>query len=216
MDAGFAEDGFHLGGEGRGHKASGFQQVIEAGDLQRGGAVRQVVQGVAQGLTAFAVGSADPEAAVVRGIVETIARGLQLAGQVAHPHALQHFAGGAVGGHADHAGEGVAGGCVELHVAGFDAGEGAEKNGDLGQARRIDHVVGIDGGESGVFGIGDVCKRHRQVLGAHGVAETEAFQFALQLGLQARIEGVFEFRVGLTGVSGSPQEGQRKSWDEFS
>jgi len=216
MDAGLAQDGLHLGGQGRGNETPGFQQVIEAGDLQGGGAVRQVVQRIAQGLAALAVGPADPEAAVVLRIVEAEAGRLQLVGEVAHPHTLQHLAGGAVGGNADHAGEGVAGGRVELHVAGFDAGEGAEKNGDLGQARRIDHVVRIDGGETGVLGIGDVGERHRQVLGAHCLAETEAFQFALQLGLHARIDGLFEFRVGRAGVSGSPQEGQCKGGDEFS
>lgn len=73
MDAGFGQDGLHLGGEGRGNETPGFQQVIEAGDLQGGSAVRQVVQRIAQGLAALAVGPADPEAAVVLGIVEAVA-----------------------------------------------------------------------------------------------------------------------------------------------
>ncbi len=73
MDAGFTQDGLHLGGEGRGNEPPGFQQVVEAGDLQGGGAVRQVVQRIAQGLAALAVGPADPEAAVVLGIVEAVA-----------------------------------------------------------------------------------------------------------------------------------------------
>lgn len=122
------------------------------------------------------------------GVVEPVAGGLQQVGQVAHPDLLQHVAGGAVGGDADHAGEGIPGGGVELHVAGFDAGEGAKENRDLGQARCVDHVVGIEGGEAGVLGIGDVGQRHRQASRANCVAEAEAFHLAFQLGLQTIID----------------------------
>ena len=167
--------------------------------------MRKVMQGVTHGFAALAVGPADPEAAVVAGVVESVAGGLQQVGQVVHPDLPQHFGGSAVGGDADHAGEGVAGGGVELHLAGLDAGEGAEKNGDLGQARCIDHVVGIDGGEAGALRIGDVGQRDRQVALVHGVFEAEVFQLLFELGLQARINGLFEFRIGLAGVDGNRQ-----------
>ena len=114
------------------------------------------MHGVTHGLAAFAIRSANPKAAIVLGVVQTIAGGLQQIGQVVHADTPQHLAGSTVGRNPDHAGKGVAGIRVELHVAGFDAGEGPEQNGDLGQARGIDHVVGIQSGEAGVFQIGDV------------------------------------------------------------
>lgn len=122
--------------------------------------MRQVVHGVAHGLAALAIGPAHPQAAVVLGVVKAVAGGLQQVGQVAHPNLSQHVGRGAVGGDADHAGEGVAGGRVELHVASLDTGESPKENGDLGQARGIHHVAGVDGGEAGVDGIGDVGQRH--------------------------------------------------------
>jgi hypothetical protein len=60
VNAGVAEDGLHFRGQGGRDEASGFQHVIVAGDLQGGGPVREVVQGVAHGLAALAVGAADP------------------------------------------------------------------------------------------------------------------------------------------------------------
>lgn len=160
VNTGVAEDGFHLGGQLGRDEASGFQQVIEASDLQGRGAVGEVVHGVAHGLTPLAVGPTNPKTAVVLGVIKADAGRLELLCQVAHADPSQHFGGGAVGGHADHAGEGIASGRVELHVAGFDAGEGPEKNGDLGQARGIHHVVGIESSEAGAVGIGDVGQRH--------------------------------------------------------
>lgn len=160
VNAGVAEDGLHFSSELGRNEASGLQQVIEAGDLQGGGAVRQVVHGIAHGLAPLAIGPAHPEAAVACGVIEAVARRLQQIGQVVHPNLPQHVGGGAVGRNADHAGEGIAGGRVEFHVAGLDAGKGTQENGDLGQARGIHHVVGVEGGEAGVVGIGDVGQRH--------------------------------------------------------
>ena len=122
--------------------------------------MREVVHGVAHGLTPLAVGPTNPKTAVVLGVIKANTGRLELLCQVMHADPSQHFGGGAVGGHADHAGEGIASGCVELHVAGFDAGEGTKENGDFGQACGIHHVVGIEGGEAGVVWIGDVGKRH--------------------------------------------------------
>jgi hypothetical protein len=160
MNAGVAQDGLHFSGELRRNKAPGLQQVIETGDLQGCRAVRQVVHGIAHGLATLAIGPAYPETAVARGIVQPVAGGLQQIGEVVHPNLSQHFCGGTVGRNADHAGEGVAGGRVELHVAGLDAGKGTQENRDLGQARRIYHVVGVEGGEAGVVEIGDIGQRH--------------------------------------------------------
>lgn len=160
VNAGVAEDGFHFGGQRGSNQAPGFQHVIVAGNLQRRGAVREIVQGIAHGLAAFAVGTADPQPAIARGVVEAVAGRLQHIGQVAHANLLQHVARGAVGGNADHAGEGVAGALVEPHLARLDAREGAEKNGDLGQARGIHHVIRVHGGEAGTVEIGNVGQRH--------------------------------------------------------
>ncbi len=160
------------------------------------------MHGVAHGLAALAVGPANPQAAVVLGVVEADAGGLQLTGQVAHAHPIQHFGRGAVGGNADHAGEGVAGGRVELHVAGFDAGEGAKENRDLGQAGRIHHVVGIKRREAGALGVGDVGQGYRQVSLAHRAFEAEVLQLDFELGLQARINGLVELGIGLPCLDG--------------
>lgn len=160
VNTGVAEHGFHFSRQrGRNH-ASGLQHVIETRDLQGRGPVREVVQGVAQGFAALAVGPTHPQAAVLLGVVEAIARGLQQVGQVVHANPSQHFGRGAVGRHADHAGERVAGGRVELHIAGLDAGEGPQENGDLGQARGIHHVVGVECGKARVLRIGDVGQRY--------------------------------------------------------
>lgn len=216
VHAGIAEDGFHLAGQRGRNQPPGLQHVVETGHLQGRRPVREVVHGVAQGLAAPAVGPADPKAAVALGVVKAVAGGLQNSGQVAHPHPLQHFAGGAVGGNTDHPGEGVAGGRVEPHVAGLDAGEGAEENGDLGQARGINHVIGIEGGKARMVEIGDVGQGHRQAALAHCASETEVFQLALELGLQAIIEGTFERRVGLAGVEGCGKQDQGKAEDRSS
>jgi hypothetical protein len=121
VNAGIAQDGFHLTGQLGRNQASGFQQVIEAGDLQGRGTVREVVHGVTHRLTAFAVGTANPQAAVVCGVVEANAGRLQLICQIAHAHPIEHFSSGAVGRNTDHAGERVSGGRVELHVSRLDA-----------------------------------------------------------------------------------------------
>ncbi len=216
VHAGITEDGLHLTGQRGRNQPPSLQHVVETSHLQGRRPVREVVHGVAQSLAALAIGPADPKAAVALGVVKAVAGGLQQSGQVAHPHPLQHIAGGAVGGNADHPGEGVAGGRVELHVAGLDAGEGSEKNGDLGQARGIDHVIGIEGGEAGVVEIGDVGQGHRQAALAHCAPETEVFQLALELGLQAIIEGTVKGRVGLASVDGNGKDDQGKAEQQFS
>ena len=211
VHAGVAQDGLHLPGQGGGHQPAGVQHVVEAGHLQCGRPVGQVVQGVAQGLAALSVRTAYPEAAVARGVVEAVARGLQQVGQVAHAHPVQHVAGGAVGRHADHAREGVAGGTVQLHLAGLDAVEGSQQDGDLGQARGIDHVIGIEGGEAGMLRVGDVGQGHRQALTVHGVVQAEGGYFGLELVLQPVVEGLLEGRVGRCGVDGKGKDREGKA-----
>lgn len=214
VNTGIAEDGLHLAGQLGRNEPPGFQQVVEAGHLQGRRPVRELVHGVAQGVAALAVGPAHPEAAVALGVVQAVAGRLQQSGQVAHADPLQHLAGGAVGGNTDHPGEGVAGGCVELHFAGLDAGEGPEKNGDLRQARGIGHVIGIEGGEARAVGLGDVDQGHRQAALAHRRGETERFQLDFKPGLQTIIEGMFERRVGLAGVNGYRNQEQGKAEDQ--
>lgn len=160
VNAGAAKDGLHFSGQLGRNETSGLQHEVETGDLQGRRPVRQVVQGVAHSLAALAIRPTDPQAAVVRGVVEAVTGGLQQVGQVVHANLPQHFAGSAVGRHADHAGKGVAGGRVELHFASLDAGEGSQQNGNLGQARGIHHVVGVEGGEAGVVWIGDIGQRN--------------------------------------------------------
>ncbi|MDD3528823.1 MAG: hypothetical protein PHS77_03000 [Gallionellaceae bacterium] len=215
VDAGVAQYGLHLGSQWGGDEAAGLQHVVEAGDLQRRRAVREVVQGIAQGLAALAVGPADPEAAVARGVVEAVARRAQQVGQVAHADAPEHLAGGAVGGDAHHAGEGVASGAVEPHFAGLDTGEGAEQDGNLGQARGIDHAVRVEGGEARTLGIGDVGQGYREVSAAHCLVEAEALHLALQLGLQACVVGAIEFGIGAVGLGSDREQGQCEAQDEI-
>lgn len=214
VHAGIAEDGLHLTGQPGRNQPPGLQHVVEPGHLQGRRAVREVVHGVAQGLSALAVGPADPQAAVALGVVKAIPGGLQQIGQIAHPHPLQHLAGGAVGGNADHPGEGVAGRRIQLHVAGLDAGEGAKKNSDLGQARCINHVVGIERGKAGMGGIGDIGQGHGQAALAHCAPEAEIIQLAYKLGLQPVIEGMFKRRVSRFGVNGCGNQGQGKAEDQ--
>ncbi len=216
MHAGITEDGLHLTGQPGRSEPPGLQHVVETGHLQGRRPVREVVHRVAQGLAALAVGPADPEAAVALGVIKAVAGGLQQSGQVAHPHPLQHLAGSAVGGNTDHPGKGVAGGRVELHVAGLDAGEGPQENGNLGQTGSIDHVIGIEGGEAGMVEIGDVSQGHRQAPLTRRPPKAEAFQLEFELGLQAIIEGMFECRVGLAGIAGNGNEGQGKTEQQFS
>ncbi len=216
VHSGLAQDGLHLPGQRRRDQAPGLQQVVEAGHLQGGGPVRELVQRVAQGLAALAVGPADPEAAVALGVVEAVAGGLQQLGQVAHPHPVEHLGGGRVGGHADHAGEGLAGARVEPHLAGLDAGEGPQEDGDLGQARGIDHVVGVERGEAGPVEVGDVGQRHRQTPLAHRRPEAEALQLALEPGLQGGIHGLLQRGVGLGGEEGGGKQGQGKAEEQSS
>lgn len=216
VNAGIAEDGLHLAGQLGRNEPPGLQQVVEAGHLQGRRPVRKVVQRVAQGVAALAVGPAHPEAAIALGVVQAVAGRLQQSGQVAHADPLQHLAGGAVGGNADHPGEGVAGGRVELHVAGLDAGEGPEQDGDLGQARGIGHVIWIEGGKAGAVGRGDVDQGHRQAALAHRRGEAERFQPGFKPGLQAIIEGTFERREGLTGVKGYRSQDEGKAEDQSS
>ena len=214
VDAGIAEETLHLSGQFRGNEAPGFQHVVKAGHLQGGGAVGKIVQGVAQGLAALAVGPAHPQAAVALGIVEAIAGGLQQVGQVAHPHAVQHLAGGAVGGDADHAGEGVAGVSVQFHLAGLDAGEGAKKDGDLGEAGGIDHVVGIEGREAGPLRMGDVDQGHGKMALAYRAIEAQGVHFAHELGLEGVIEGLVQRRIGLAGEGECGTQGQSKAEEQ--
>ena len=214
VDAGVAQEALHLPGQGRRNEAPGFQQVIEAGHLQGGSAVGKVVQGVAQGLATLAVGPAYPQAAVALGVIEAIAGGLQQVGQVTHPHALQHLAGGAVGGNADHAGEGVAGVPVQFHFAGLDAGEGAQKNSDLGKAGGIDHMVGIESREAGPFRIGDVDQGHGKMALAHRAIEAEGVHFPHELGLQGSIDGLVQRRIGLAGEGECGTQGQGKAEEQ--
>ena len=214
VHAGIAEDSLHLTGQLGRNQSPGLQHVVEAGHLQGRRPVREVVHGVAQGLPALAVGPADPQAAIALGVVKAVTGGLQQPGQVAHPHPLQHIAGSAVGGNADHPGERVAGRRIQLHVAGLDAGKGAKENGDLGQARGIDHIVGIERGEAGMSGIGDVGQGYRQAALAHCAPEAEVIQLALKLGLQAVIEGTFERRIRRFGVNGCGNQGQGKAEDQ--
>ncbi len=214
VNAGIAEDGLHLAGQLGRNEPTGLQEVVEAGHLQGRRPVRKVVQGVAQGVAALAVGPAHPEAAVTLGVVQAVAGRLQQSGQIAHADPLQHLAGGGVGGNADHPGQGVAGGRVELHVAGLDAGEGPEQDGDLGQARGIGHVIGIEGGEAGAVGRGDVDQGHRQAALAHRRGEAERFQLDFKPGLQTIIEGTFERREGLAGVSGYRSQDEGKAEDQ--
>ena len=218
VDAGIAEDGLHLAGQlGRSEPPS-LQQVVEPRHLQGRRPVRKIVHGVAQGVAALAVGPAHPEAAVALGIVQAVAGRLQQSGQVAHADPLQHLAGGGIGGNTDHPGQGVAGGRVELHLAGLDAGEGPEQDGDLGQACGIGHVVGIEGGEAGAVGRGDVDQGHRQAALAHRPGKAERFQLEFKLGLQEIIEGTFERRegVGLASVNGYRNQDQGKAEDQSS
>lgn len=214
VNAGIAEDGLHLAGQLGGNQPTGLQQVVEAGHLQGRRPVRKIVHGVAQGVAALPVGPAHPEAAVALGVVQAVAGRLQQLGQVAHADPLQHLAGGGVRGNADHPDQGVAGGCVELHVAGFDAGEGPEQDGDLGQARGIGHVIGIEGGKAGAVGLGDVDQGHRQASLAYRRGEAERFQPDFKLGLQTIIEGTFERREGLAGVNGYRTQDQGKAEDQ--
>ena len=214
VNAGIAEDGLHLAGQLGRNEPTGLQEVVEAGHLQGRRPVRKVVQGVAQGVAALAVGPAHPEAAVTLGVVQAVAGRLQQSGQIAHADPLQHLAGGGVGGNADHPGQGVAGGRVELHVAGLDAGEGPEQDGDLGQARGIGHVIGIEGGKAGAVGRGDVDQGHRQAALAHRRGEAERFQLDFKPGLQTIIEGTFERREGLAGVSGYRSQDEGKAEDQ--
>jgi len=216
VDAGIAEDGLHLAGQLGRSEPPGLQQVVEPRHLQGRRPVRELVQGVAQGVAALAVGPAHPEAAVALGVVQAVAGRLQQSGQVAHADPLQHLAGGGIGGNADHPGQGVAGGRVELHLAGLDAGEGSEQDGDLGQARGIGHVIGIEGGEAGAVGRGDVDQGHRQAALAYRPGQAERFQLELKLGLQTIIEGTFERRVGvgLAGVNGCGNQDQGKAEDQ--
>lgn len=216
VNAGIAEDGLHLAGQLGRNEPPGLQQVVEAGHLQGRRPVRKIVQRVAQGVAALAVGPTHPEAAVALGVVQAVAGRLQQSGQVAHADPLQHLAGGAVGGNADHPGQGVAGGRVELHVAGLDAGEGPEQDGDLGQARGIGHVIGIEGGKAGAVWRGDVDQGHRQAALAHRRGEAERFQLGFKPGLQAIIEGTFERREGLAGVKGYRSQDEGKAEDQSS
>ncbi|MDP3036298.1 MAG: serine hydrolase, partial [Rhodocyclaceae bacterium] len=101
VDAGIAEDGLHLAGQLGRNEPPGLQQVVEARHLQGRRPVRKIVQGVAQGVTALAVGPAHPEAAVALGVVQAVAGRLQQSGQVAHADPLQHLAGGGIGGNTD-------------------------------------------------------------------------------------------------------------------
>ena len=180
-----------------------MQQIIEAGDLQGRSPMRKVMQGVTHGFAALAVGSADPKTAVVLGVVQPDAGRLELLCQVTHADPVKHLGGGTVGGDANHAGEGVARGRVEFHVAGFDAGESPEENGDLGQARGIHHVVGVERGETGALGVGDVGQRDRQATLVDCIFKSETFKLLFKLGLQAWINGLFELGIGLTGVGGN-------------
>lgn len=216
VNAGIAEDGLHLAGQLGRNQPPGLQQVVEAGHLQGRRPVRKVVHGVAQGVAAPAVRPAHPEAAVALGVVQAVAGRLQQSGQVAHADPLQHLAGGGVGGDADHPGQGVAGGRVELHVASLDAGEGPEQDGDLGQARGIGHVIGIDGGKAGSVGFGDVDQGHRQASLARRCGEAERFQLDLEPQLQTIVEGTFERREGLASVNGYRKQAQGKADDQSS
>lgn len=160
MNAGITKDGLHFSGQLGRNETTGLQHEIETGDLQGRRPVGQIVQGVAHGLTALAIRPTDPQATVLRGVVETVTGRLQQGSQIAHANPPQHFTGGAVGGHTNHAGKGVTGSRVELHLASIDAGERAQQNGDLGQTRGIHHIVWIERGETGVIGIGDVSQRN--------------------------------------------------------
>jgi len=216
VNAGIAEDGLHLASQLGGSEPPGFQQVVETRHLQDRRPVREVVHGVAQGVAAFAVGPAHPEAAIALGVVQAVAGRLQQSSQVAHADPLQHLAGGGVGRNADHPGEGVASGRVELHVASLDAGEGTEQDGDFGQARGISHVIGVEGGKAGAVGLGDVDQGHRQAALAHRRGEAERFQLEFKLGLQTIIEGTFKRRVGLASVNGYRNQDQGKAEDQSS
>jgi hypothetical protein len=213
VDPGVAQDGFHLGCQLGRQQAPGLQQVVEAAHLQCGGAVGDVVQGVPHGFAALAVGPAHPQAAVALGVVEAIDGGAQQVGQIVHSHPAQHLAGGAVGRHADHAGQGVPGLVVQLHVAGLDVLEGPQQDGDLGQAGGIDHVIGVDGREAGVLRVGDVGHGHRQALFAYGLVQAQAIQVLFQLGLQPGIDGTIQLRPRGVGRSenGGGNQGQGKA-----
>lgn len=214
VDAGIAQEALHLSGQFRGNETAGFQHVVKAGHLEGSGAVGKIVQGVAQGLATLAVGPAHPQAAVTLGVVEAIAGGLQQIGQVTHPHAVQHLAGGAVGGNADHAGEGIAGVPVQFHLAGLDAGKGAQQDGDLGKAGGIDHVVGIEGREAGPLRMGDVDQGHGEMTRAYRAIEAQGVHFPHELGLQGIIEGLVQRRIGLAGEGECGTQGQSKAEEQ--
>lgn len=214
VHAGIAEDGLHLTGQTGRNEPPCFQHVVEPGHLQGRRPVREVVHGIAQGFTALAVGPSDPQASVVRRVIKVIAGGLQQSGEITHSYPLQHLAGRAVGGNTDHPGESVAGGSIELHVASLDTIEGTEENGDLGQARSIGHVIGIERGKTGMVEIGDVGQGHRQTSLAHRSREAKGFQLVLKLGLQTLIEGMFERRIGLAGMDGDGNQGHGKAEDQ--
>ena len=216
VNAGIAEDGLHLAGQPGRNEPTGFQEVVEAGDLQGRRSVRKIVHGVAQGVATLAVWPAHPEAPVALGVVQAVAGRLQQSRQVAHADPFQHLAGGGVGGNADHPGQGIAGGRVELHVAGLDAGEGSEQDGDLRQARGIGHVIGIESGEAGAVELGNVDQGHRQAAFAHRRGEAERFQLDFKPGLQTIIEGTFERREGLAGVNGYRSQDEGKAEDQSS
>lgn len=179
-DGRFAEDGLHAGAGPRRDQPAGSHQVVEARHLQGAGAVGDVVQRIASPGRGLAKNLAHPESAVVRRVVEPVAGRLQDLGDISRPHPLHHGRGVAVGRVADHPRQGAFHLGIQGQIAVFDLLEGPQQDGDLGQTRRVQHALAVDGGEPRPVQFGDIHQSHRQTAVAHRCVQMQRRQSLLQ------------------------------------
>ena len=139
------------------------EQPVEARDLERGGAMREVVQRVGLVGVFASVALAHPETAVALRIVKRDRRRLKDFEQALPAHPVENARSGLVAREADHLRDLGQMRGVEREAPAPGLEECAEQDCDLRQARRVDHRVTVQHREPGRVGARDVDEREREV-----------------------------------------------------